>query len=363
MSFINTIIKNNYDDPLIQEKILNSELLQYIDKKTKSVNSSSKSRGSFANLFALYVVIEDYIEKGFYDKNTEYENYEGAQFNQLMERQRTLPFGKKLQNHALNNRCNSEFLKYFNDESLLPIFHNKKNNKYKINTKLLIIEGKNICKDVIEIIDKYISLKLDNFNLFFEKCEEILINLNFNKDIAVDFIKSQLDINIDARIFEIVSYCLVKFYYHDKYVYIGNEKNQIKKHNISIFKTGRTNANDGGIDFIMKPLGKIFQVTETLDFKKFFLDIDKLNRYPISFIIKTKYDSETVFNKIKKDAEKIYDSDVVIEKYLSCFEEIITINNLHFYLNEIIRKNFLKEFFNELIIQIKIEYNLFNIKK
>lgn len=31
-------------------------------------------------------------------------------------------------------------------------------------------------------------------------------------------------------------------------------------------KTGRTNANDGGIDFVTKPLGRFFQVTETLDF-------------------------------------------------------------------------------------------------
>ena len=39
---------------------------------------------------------------------------------------------------------------------------------------------------------------------------------------------------------------------------------------IKLYKTGKTNANDGGIDFVMKPLGRFFQVTETLDFKKYF---------------------------------------------------------------------------------------------
>jgi hypothetical protein len=31
--------------------------------KTKSIDSSSKSRGSFANLYALYVLVEDSIKK------------------------------------------------------------------------------------------------------------------------------------------------------------------------------------------------------------------------------------------------------------------------------------------------------------
>ena len=41
-----------------------SLLIQYINEKTKSVNKGSKSRPSFANLYAIYVIIEDYIEHG-----------------------------------------------------------------------------------------------------------------------------------------------------------------------------------------------------------------------------------------------------------------------------------------------------------
>lgn len=90
------------------EVIENSTLIQYLIKKAKSVDRDSKSRGSFANLYAIYVLIEDYINKGFFDNNKVYSKYEGMMFTDAFTRQRELPFGEKLQNHALNNRCNIE---------------------------------------------------------------------------------------------------------------------------------------------------------------------------------------------------------------------------------------------------------------
>ena len=47
-----------------------SELLQYLNIKTRSATRGSKARGSFANLYALYVLIEDYINHGFDEKGT-----------------------------------------------------------------------------------------------------------------------------------------------------------------------------------------------------------------------------------------------------------------------------------------------------
>ena len=73
-----------------------------------------------------------------------------------------------------------------------------------------------------------------------------------------------------------------------------------------MYKTGRTNANDGGIDFVMKPLGRFFQVTETLDFKKYFLDIEKIERYPLSFVIKSEEAIEDLMEKLRTDALKTY---------------------------------------------------------
>jgi len=36
-----------------------SQLIQYINKKTRSANKGTKARSSFANLYAIYVLIED----------------------------------------------------------------------------------------------------------------------------------------------------------------------------------------------------------------------------------------------------------------------------------------------------------------
>lgn len=49
---------NSADD--IFEK---SYLVRYLNAKTKSVSSGSKARGAFANHYALYVLVEDYISR------------------------------------------------------------------------------------------------------------------------------------------------------------------------------------------------------------------------------------------------------------------------------------------------------------
>lgn len=90
-----------------------------------------------------------------------------------------------------------------------------------------------------------------------------------NKDAATghDFIVSLLAPNVDARLFEIISYAILKYYYNEQTIVWGYAWDHLKEEKLKLYKTGRTNANDGGIDFVMKPLGRFFQVTETLDFK------------------------------------------------------------------------------------------------
>lgn len=93
--------------------------------------------------------------------------------------------------------------------------------------------------------------------------------------------------NVDARLFEIVSYSILKYYYKEQTIIWGYSRENLNEEALKLYKTGRTNANDGGIDFVMKPLGRFFQVTETLDFKKYFLDIEKIEKYPITFVVKS----------------------------------------------------------------------------
>ena len=115
-----------------------SPLIQYLNIKTRSATRGSKARGSFANLYAVYVLTEDYLSHEF-EKRGGYSNYQGAKFSDLFRRQRELPFGSKLQNHALNSRMNEEFKKYFPQVEYAPILRNPQTNRYWINENLLRI--------------------------------------------------------------------------------------------------------------------------------------------------------------------------------------------------------------------------------
>lgn|SRR3989338_4976338 len=124
------ILRRRFDDDA-DELLAKSLLLQYLNIKTRSANRGSKARGAFANHYALYVLVEDYISKGFLaDKKGQYRKYEGARFMDLFRRQRELPFGAKLQNHALNSRLNDEFAKYFHTSDLRPILRDQAEQRY-----------------------------------------------------------------------------------------------------------------------------------------------------------------------------------------------------------------------------------------
>lgn len=337
-----------------------SQLIQYINEKTRSANKGSKSRSSFANLYAIYVIIEDYIANG-YDHKGDYSKYEGAWFNKLFARQRQLPFGSKLQNHALNNRMNSEFQKYFPSSEFIPILRNHETNRYWINDNLLKIKvGKanfNIAKAIIEIIDEYSKTKQDAFQRFVKSCEELQDIENTTPEKVEEFIIGLLAPNVDARLFEIVSYSILKFYYHDQTIIWGYEMDKLNTENLKLYKTGRTNANDGGIDFVMKPLGRFFQVTETLDFKKYFLDIDKIQKYPITFVIKSDDEVEPLKKKIQDNANKTYSINAIVEKYMACIEEVINIPMLNLRFNDAVKQGYLNNILDEIVVQSKVEFN------
>ena len=146
-----------------------------------------------------------------------------------------------------------------------------------------------------------------------------------NEKEIIAFIEGLLAPNVDARIFEIVSYSILKYYYNDQTVFFGLDMESIQEEPLMLYKTGRTNANDGGIDFVMKPLGRFFQVTETTDIRKYFLDIDKLERFPITFVVKSTDSVERLREGIRRKAKEQYPVNAVIDKYMGCIEEIINV--------------------------------------
>lgn len=337
-----------------------SQLLQYVNVKTRSATRGSKARGSFANLYAIYVLVEDYVQQDF-DKKGNYAEYDGAVFTKLFRRQRELPFGSKLQNHALNHRLNEEFRKFFPQCEFVPILRDVQRNRYWINENLLEVEliGKtyNISRAVLKIIDEYVKTKRSAFEVFIKTCEK-LKTINAETDDTVGkFIIDLLAPNVDARLFEIVSFAILKYYYNDHVVYFGFDLDSIEEQNLILYKTGRTNANDGGIDFVMRPLGRFFQVTETLDVRKYFLDIDKIERFPISFVIKSEEPVEALFQRLEEGAKRQYAVAAIVEKYMSCIEEVINIAVLKERFEIAKQEGYLSNILDEIIKQSKVEFN------
>ncbi len=353
---IKEILQKHFGD--LAEDIFNgSYLIRYINLKTRSANRGSKSRGSFHPLAVIYVLIEDYIKKG-YNYSDSYKDYDGATFTTIKSRATELPFCKKIQNHSFNNRVNSEFEKFFQEEiEFIPIIRNLETKKYWINENLLRIKGENIAIPVIAIIQAYFETKQKAFIGFIKACEE-LQDLESDKIQNIeDFIIGLLAPNVDARLFEIVSYSILKFHYHDQMIIWGFDMENLNKENLQLYKTGRTNANDGGIDFVMKPLGRFFQVTETIDFKKYFLDIDKIQKYPISFVIKSEENKDVLFAKIRDNANMTYSIKSIVDKYMSCIEEVINIQTLRERFNSATNQGYLKPILDEIILQSKVEFN------
>ena len=353
---IKTILEKSFQKS--SERIFSkSELIEYLNIKTKSANKGSKSRGSFANLYAIYVLVEDYIARGF-QKSGKYKNYEGAVFSTLFNRQRELPFGQKLQNHALNHRMNEEFKKFFPNCDYIPILRDPNTNRYWFNQNLLKFKvgskKYDLSESVIQIINAYVEAKRSAFDRFIKFCEGAE---KFKEKELGDFISGLLQPAVDARIFEIVSYGILKYYYHNQKLYWGFDPEDLQEDNLTLYKTGRTNANDGGIDFVMKPLGRFFQVTETVDVKKYFLDIDKIEKYPITFVVKSSDSIGIIRQKIEEQAVRQYSIKAIVSRYMSCIEEIINIPELLSKFMSAIEQGFLNDILNEIIKQSKIEFN------
>jgi len=359
------ILEGHFDENA-QDVFEASPLLGYLNTKTKSANSGSKARGAFANHYALYVVIEDYIAKGFLENSEGYSKYEGARFTDLFQRQRELPFGAKLQNHALNARLNDEFKKFYPTLDKQPIIRDLEKQRYWIQDDLLQVEIRrkdgvdcsyNIARAVIEIIDAYVATKKAAFEDFLETCRQISELGKTNPEQAIDFVIEQLKPTVDARVFEIVSYAVLKAKYGQQTVWLGEEKDTVTEEALILYKTGRTNANDGGIDFVMKPLGRFFQVTETIDVTKYFLDIDKVQRFPITFVVKSDETVEQISNTIRLQAVSKYKIESVVDLYMAAIEEIINTQNLVDAFSEVIKLGQLQEVMDEIVLQSKVEFN------
>ena len=179
---------------------------------------------------------------------------------------------------------------------------------------------------------------------------------DYNK--KLEKIRTMLSEDAEARIFEIISYAILKNHYKNIKVYWGYTRNSINEEELQLFKTGRTNGNDGGIDFVMRPIGRFFQVTEVNNYDKYLLDIDKVMHFPITFVIKTNSPKAIVAKELNDYINTRANGMLVIEqRYKNAIEEIITINELCEWTNELSNDD-IDGIIRDIDIYYKLEMNL-----
>lgn len=350
--FIQEILKQNF--PTNYKKIYESSLLfQYLDKKMNAVHGDSKTRRSLGNIYAIYSILYFYVND-FYDRREEYNNFLGYDYLKLFNFYRGLYGGSKLQNHALNARVNTEFKNKFPSAPNSLIIAD--NGKYLIYIGYLYVQNKDISKIACKIIEKYIDLLIFKDNALIK----ILDELTKLKDYTAkqNKIVELLNENTEARIFEIISYAILKNHYKNIPVYIGFTKESIKEQYLELYKTGRTNANDGGIDFVMRPIGRFFQVTEVNNYDKYLLDIDKVMHFPVTFVIKTKTKKDTIIKSLDSYIElKSGGMQIIKNRYCKAVEEIITINELVSWIYNLTDKD-IDGIIRDIDIYYKLEMNI-----
>ena len=92
--------------------------------------------------------------------------------------------------------------------------------------------------------------------------------------------------------------------------------------------------------------------------RKYFLDIDKIERYPISFVIKSTSAVSTLTTKLRQGAERQYAIKAIVKKYMSCIEEIINIPLLQERFQVAVKQGYLTQIMDEVVRQSKVEFNI-----
>ena len=103
-----------------------------------------------------------------------------------------------------------------------------------------------LASSLIDIINEYIKTKSAAFDAFIESYVKLKGLKTSTPKESEAFILDLLSPNRDARIFEIVSFAILKYFYHDQTVYFGFDLKKLSKERLKLFKTGLS-ANDGEV--------------------------------------------------------------------------------------------------------------------
>ena len=133
----------------------------------------------------------------------------------------------------MNHRANQEFAKFFPTCEYQVIIREAETKRYWVNENLLnVTVGKrtfNLALTVIKVIDAYIGAKKEAFEYFIRDCERMVSLQARVRDEVRDFVRSRLEPNVDARVFEIVSYAVLKEYYGSQSIFWGWTMDRIRE--------------------------------------------------------------------------------------------------------------------------------------
>ncbi|MDR0736976.1 MAG: hypothetical protein LBF51_09160 [Zoogloeaceae bacterium] len=107
----------------------------------------------------------------------------------------------------------------------------------------------------------------------------------------------------------------------------------------------------------MKSPGRFFQVTETVDVNKYFLDIDKVQRFPITFVVKSDETSDQIRSAIRAQAVAKYKLETIVDSYMLAIEEIINVKDLIAAFDTVVKSNQLQMVMDEIVAQSRVEFN------
>ncbi len=178
----------------------------------KAVHGNAKSRKSLASIYAIYSILY-YYKKTFIIIRMNINSLVVMIIKVYLTFCHRLYGGTKLQNHTLNSRVNGEFRNKFPNATNDLIINN--NGKYLLHIDYLYVNKYDISKTCCKIIEKYIKL-------LEEKRQNIISNFRRNIFFKRVIPKKKkcicklLSEDAEARIFEIISYVILKNHYKNK---------------------------------------------------------------------------------------------------------------------------------------------------
>ncbi|MDE7342319.1 MAG: hypothetical protein K2N80_17455 [Lachnospiraceae bacterium] len=108
--------------------------------------------------------------------------------------------------------------------------------KYLLHIDYLYVKQYDISKTCCHIIEKYIELLQAKDSALLQILREIQSSNNYTE--KKKQIRNLLSEDAEARIFEIISYAILKNHYKNQKVYFGYSLNNIQEEELHLYKTG-----------------------------------------------------------------------------------------------------------------------------